>query len=302
MEQRDAIVKNLREISHFFLSEAVVSEKEKVVSGENIVPVKPVSDNAQHDNLTNISKFSFRTQNKLPLINYVLSENKDLLKTVFFVYHTALSLTRNGFRSCVVADKKTIRDVLKLSACSNDISSEQDNEIEIFDIQSEQFPSSLLTIGREHFNGGAQLGRYMDNIKTVFICDFPKEHINDIIVNDRRSYVTFFTGHKPETAFKAYLEIKKLFSVNPDLWCGLVVNDVSQSSDGYKTYEAISNTLVEYSNRYPYYLGSLFLAQELLSNESEKNGLPVHRNSFDQIANQIIRHLPIDDHVEQAGL
>ncbi len=300
MEQRDAIVKNLREISHFFLSDSVAPKKEKAISKEDVSSVKIEDDNVQNDNLTNISKFSFRTQNNLPLVNYVLSENKDLLKTVFCVYHIASSLTRNGLKSCVVADRTTIEAVLKLSARSHDISSQQDNEMEIFDIQLNEFSLSLLMIGREHFDGGAQLGRYMDGIKTVFICDFPKEQMSEMIINDRRNFVTFFTDHKPEQAFKAYLEIKKLFSVNPSLWCGLVVNDVSQPLEGHKVCEAISNTLVEYSNHYPYYLGSLFSAKELESTENKKN-VPVHRNSFNQIADQIIRHLPIDDHVRQIG-
>ncbi len=301
MEQRDAIVKNLREISHFFLSESSTPKKVAVGSEKKVVPVTVSETNTHNDNLTNISKFSFRTQNSMALVNYVLSESSDLLKTVFCVYQIASSLTRSGFKSCVVADRKTIEDLLAISGCLDDISSHEDNDMEISEVRLKQSPSSLLMIGRDHFDGGAQLGRYMDDIKTVFICDFPKDQISDMIVNGRKNFVTFFSGHNPQQAFNSYVEIKKLFTVNPNLWCGLIVNDVSLSLDGYRAYEAISNTLVEYSNHYPYYLGSLFTAQELEPDTKEKS-VPVHRNSFNQIADQIIRHLPLDSHACQASI
>lgn len=268
MEQRDAIVKNLREISHFFLSENKqnephhLPEEDKPKKAEKKSALAPnVSYSPKPENISHLhNPNTLHDAKPLPNIYYTVSQGLSApvmgaLCTVSF------ELAAMGHRSSIVGSRDAVEkmtaDFLKAHAgihrhCEP-LADDHDCSLTYLSNGATEFP--LTVIGRTHFDSGAQLERYMHDVQSVFITDFPLSHIKERVHDNRPVQLLCFTRPNPEDAFKLYTDLRDLALANRRLWCGIVVVDAPTIPEALRVYTSIAQTLDKYTGFKPHYLG-----------------------------------------------
>ncbi|MCB1196673.1 hypothetical protein KDK77_10850 [bacterium] len=297
MEQRDTIIKNLREISHFFLSEHNPEETVSSVSEEK-KPYRKLetSELKQHEPVhrDSVSPVIPLRKHSYPHITYVLA-NDDELKILFYIYSIAGELLKKNLSSAIVCHRTVLekfRNVLNTLNAEFSTSEENDNA-DIIQVHMSDYVSPISIIGRDSSNWGAPLTPYMTRIDTVFITDFPLDNLHKLIQTDSRINTLFFTAPSAESSFKTYHTLKKLLQTNSSIWCGLIVNDLDTVSQGTKVYDAIASTLIHYSQPHPYLLGTLFNQPSISFSTLQecKRTLTTNHTSFADIAHQYSHHI-----------
>ncbi len=292
MEQRDAIVKNLREISHYFLSESEsnpqkqTGHKEPLPQPDNLSGLTGDVQNMESENI----KYIFNSHTFHPLIQYIVHYDNDL-KIAAQVLNVALELTGFGNKTCVVGRYQVIKSLVDtLGPAMESVSSVKDgDEAEIYYLKMAGLDLPLILIGRKTHLWNAQISRYIDGVRKVFITDFTINTIKDLISTENKLHLIFFTKPQPEKALRIYADLHKLYEQNRNLWCGIIVNDTRSISEGMKVYNAISGTLVRFEMPNPHYLGTISNGVSELAVSPDNNG---NRSDFYQIADRIVYHLP----------
>lgn len=258
MEQRDAIVRNLREISHFFLSESKKNDDQ-----EHIESPEPDNTNARHANdaythNTDVSDKIIPVKPKRATIAYVIHDQKET-DILHHIYLISMQLALHKIpTSTVVAG--AVYDLLAPHLPDGyraERRYEHNKTIEIMTVYSDALPASLQFIGRTDNASGAQLTPYLVSSEMVFMLDCSYQTVSNIIRGKHDPAALFFTQPTPENAFKIYYMIKKLYASNAQLKAGLVVTDVREQSEAVKISSSISKTLIKYGHAPASYIGSL---------------------------------------------
>ncbi|MCD6459455.1 hypothetical protein J7L67_02160, partial [bacterium] len=118
MEQRDAIVKNLREISHFFLSDnkqaSVPNPEQKQEEQSSLAQTLPRQEESKEKKLSPkpvVSKAFFAASDNLPKIYHII-HNGDNNAVLFWSIAIAYELIKKGHKTCVIGDKKGIAKIV----------------------------------------------------------------------------------------------------------------------------------------------------------------------------------------------
>ena len=274
MEQRDAIVKNLREISHFFLSE---NKQEQPTKEQKPSPPKasvkqpsrkqPVHtqhkkqefyDDAQPNTISHL-KYPHLQPANLPTIYYTISQGAAIPMLVTLC-SVSLELTSHGHRSSIVGSRESIMQMSDtiVKARTDVESSTESLAMQDFDVSyllNGNADVPLTLVGRARFDSGAQIEQYMHDVNSVFITDFPIAHIKERVSDNHLTHLLCFTRPTPEDAFKLYLDLKEIVAINRNIWCGIVVCDVPEVSQALRVYSSIAQTLGKFSDVTPHYLG-----------------------------------------------
>ncbi len=277
MEQRDAIVKNLREISHFFLSEnkqEQSSDEKKPSEPVRAAAKQPAKKQPAHTpqkkqqfyngasptpNSISHLKYPCLQPAHLPTIYYTISQSASMPMLVTLC-SVSLELSSQGHLSSIVGSRESIMQmsdtILKSRTdveCNTESLAMQDFDVSY--LINGQADAPLTLVGRARFDSGAQIEQYMHDVNSVFITDFPTAHIKERVSDNHLTHLLCFTRPTPEDAFKLYLDLKEIVAINRNIWCGIVVCDVPEVSQALRVYSSIAQTLSKFSDVTPHYLG-----------------------------------------------
>lgn len=292
MEQRDAIVKNLREISHFFLSESKSNAHPHANQGEPVANHKKPAD-SEPDELPVESeniKYIFNSHAFHPLVQYVIHYDHEIRVTAQ-VLNIALELTGFGNKTCIVGKRQIIQSLIKtFEPVAESVSSHKDgDEAEIFYLKMKTLDLPLILIGRKTHLWNAQISHYLDGVRKVFITDFTVNTVKELITPDNKLHLIFFTRPEPDKAFQIYADLRNLYRHNSALWCGVIVSGTQSVSEGLNVYNSISATLTLFDLPNPHYLGYISGSTEGISMNMENDG---SKSDFYLIADRLVYHLP----------
>ena len=271
MEQRDAIVKNLREISHFFLSDNKTAstpqaeqkqEKQPQSAVTQTLPVQEEIREKKPTPKTVVSKAFFAASDNLPKIYHVIhhDDNKSI---IFWPGAIGYDLTRKGHKTCVVGDKKSIAKIVDYFKKNSHSVVKEDSQrtdilnCDVYYIDNPNNDMTLTLIGREDFQSGANLSPYMSSAKSVFITDFTLEYIQERLQDNHLTNLVCFSSPNPEKAFSLYVKLRNMINISRNIWSGIIIYDVDKQPDAHRVYSSIAETLSKYSKYQSFFLGHI---------------------------------------------
>ncbi|RJP59869.1 MAG: hypothetical protein C4541_05290 [Candidatus Auribacter fodinae] len=300
MEQRDAIVRNLREISHFFLSESKPEAASAVAQPQaSAQPVDPSKKNAvshpkngiQPEKQQNPSLYALPDEfvqnepQKEPAVIYLVhnGEQQRILETA---YRIGLRLAHHNIRCSIIGPHTFYYSIQNQISSSIDVTHKNmnNNAIDIAEFNAVTMAKPLTIIGRTDNTWGAQLKPHLEKSDIIFIADCSYSQIENLIQGKTAPSVIFFCKPSPEEAFNTYYRAKKLFQTNPHLWSGLIVTNASEQSEALKISGSISKTLVKYGYPSIHFLGNVCAP--------ERSGFTAdQQKEYGDIAQQLTRSL-----------
>ena len=269
MEQRDAIVKNLREISHFFLSDSKQASTPSPDSQQNehaaLSQTLPVEEKVTEKSAVTkpvVSKAFFAASDNLPKIYHVIHHDNNR-NIIFWPSAIAYDLTRKGHKTCVVGDKKSMAEVVSYFKKSGHGVTKEDNQrndilnCDVYYINNSSNEMTLTLIGRQDYQSGANLSPYMNSAKSVFITDFSLEYIQERLQDNHLTNLVCFSKPNPEKAFELYVRLRNMINISRNIWSGIIIYDVSKQPEAHRVYSSIAETLSKYSKYQSFFLGHI---------------------------------------------
>ncbi|MDX9701567.1 MAG: hypothetical protein RBU23_00840 [Candidatus Auribacterota bacterium] len=265
MEQRDAIVKNLREISHFFLSENKQDESRQKTEQTTLSPaVKPAKKHAEPNRQTNHAviapiRHPYFQAAQDPTIYYTVNHGSSI-PMMAALGSVSLELGMFGHRCSIVGTRDSIEKMTETilrarPEVHRNTESLLASDIDVSYIANGNSDFSITLVGRSHFDCGAQIEQYMHEVKSVFITDFPIAHIKERVHDKHPAHLICFTRPNPEDAFRIYVDLKEMITANRNVWCGIVVCDSPSVPEALRVYTSIAQTLSKFTDVKPHYLG-----------------------------------------------
>jgi len=269
MEQRDAIVKNLREISHFFLSDnkqasapETDSTQEEQTSLSQTLPAEEKILKTTAVTKPVVSKAFFAASDNLPKIYHVIHHDNNKA-IIFWPSAIAYDLTQKGHKTCVVGDKKSMAEVVGYFKKNGHGVTKEDNQrtdilnCDVYYINNSNNEMTLTLIGREDYQSGANLSPYMNAAKSVFITDFSLEYIQERLQDNHLTNLVCFSKPNPEKAFELYVRLRNMINISRNIWSGIIIYDVNKQPEAHRVYSSIAETLSKYSKYQSFFLGHI---------------------------------------------